>query len=82
MHGHHLTIPEREVIAQRGAAGQSQAGIQRRLGCHPSTVSREIRRNAAANGDYRPSARRAWEEVRRGLAHPHLDACLGLPSDR
>ena len=52
MHGHHLTIEDREIIAQMRAAGLSQARIARRLHCHPSTISRELRRNADSPGLY------------------------------
>ena len=59
MHGHHLTIEDREIIAQMRAAGLSQARIARRLHCHPSTISRELRRNADSPGLYLPSRAQA-----------------------
>ena len=55
MHHGHLTMTEREIIAQCRAQGLSQAAIARRLGRDPSTVSRELRRNAGADGGYWPS---------------------------
>ena len=71
MHGCHLTIDDREVIAQVRSGGHSQAEIARHLGCHPSTVSRELRRNAEANGDYRPShAQARADRRRRDSKHP------------
>lgn len=41
----HLTLSEREVIAQMLAAGKNQAQIAQHLGRDPSTISRELRRN-------------------------------------
>ena len=65
MHGHHLTIEDREIIAQMRAAGLSQARIARRLHCHPSTISRELRRNADSSGLYLPSRAQAKADHRR-----------------
>jgi len=65
MHGHHLTIEDREIIAQMRAAGLSQARIARRLHCHPSTISRELRRNADSPGLYLPSRAQAKADRRR-----------------
>ena len=65
MHGHHLTIENREIIAQMRAAGLSQARIARRLHCHPSTISRELRRNADSPGLYLPSQAQAKADHRR-----------------
>jgi len=41
----HLTLSEREVIAQMLAAGKKQSQIAQHLGRAPSTISRELRRN-------------------------------------
>lgn len=41
----HLTLSEREVIAQMLAAGNNQSEIARALGRDRSTISRELRRN-------------------------------------
>jgi transposase, IS30 family len=41
----HLTLSEREVIAQSLAAGKNQSQIARALGRDRSTISRELRRN-------------------------------------
>ena len=51
-----LTFPEREEIAVELARGAGIRTIARKLGRSPSTISREIRRNAATRGgnfDYR-----------------------------
>ncbi|SDY98187.1 Transposase and inactivated derivatives, IS30 family [Micromonospora pattaloongensis] len=56
--GRYLSFPEREEIAVLKAQGAGVREIARRLGRDPSTVSRELRRNAATRGgklDYRAS---------------------------
>jgi len=56
--GRYLTFREREEIAIFKAQGAGVREIARRLGRAPSTISRELRRNAATRGgrlDYRAS---------------------------
>ena len=56
--GRYLSFPERERIATLKAQGVGVREIARRLDRDPSTVSRELRRNAATRGgklDYRAS---------------------------
>jgi len=56
--GRYLSFEEREEIALRRAQGGGVREIARRLGRAPSTISRELRRNAATRGgrlDYRAS---------------------------
>lgn len=56
--GRYLSFEEREVIALLKAQGSGVREIARQIGRHPSTVSRELRRNAATRGgklDYRAS---------------------------
>jgi IS30 family transposase len=56
--GRYLSFPEREEIAMLKAQGAGVREIARRLGRDPSTISRELRRNAATRGgrlDYRAS---------------------------
>ena len=43
---HHLAMDEGEVRSQRRYAGQAPADIACRLGRHPSTITRELMRNA------------------------------------
>jgi len=56
--GRHLSFVEREEIALLRAQDMGVREIARRLGRHSSTISRELRRNAATRGgrlDYRAS---------------------------
>lgn len=56
--GRYLSFAEREEIALLRAQGAGLREIARRIGRSPSTISRELRRNAATRGgklDYRPS---------------------------
>ncbi|WSA20502.1 IS30 family transposase [Streptosporangium subroseum] len=56
--GRYLSFPEREEIAMLRAKECGVREIARRLGRAPSTISRELRRNAATRGgrlDYRAS---------------------------
>jgi transposase, IS30 family len=60
--GRCLAFSEREEIALARARGESMRCIARRLGRSPSTVSRELRRNADRRGGYRAT-------TAHGLAH-------------
>lgn len=51
-HGHRLGYGERVQIMRLRDKGFNQAEIARRVGRSPATVSRELRRNANADGDY------------------------------
>jgi transposase-like protein len=57
--GRCLTFAEREEIAVARAGGESMRSIAGRLGRHPSTVSRELSRNAEQNGGYRATTAHA-----------------------
>jgi hypothetical protein len=50
--GRYLSFVEREEIALLRARGYGVRGIARRLQRSPSTISREVRRNAATRGGY------------------------------
>jgi IS30 family transposase len=61
----HLTLEEREVIAQMHREGKMQSQIAHRLGRHKSTISRELRRNRSRNGYWAVAAQRKAEKRRR-----------------
>jgi IS30 family transposase len=65
--GRCLTFAEREEIVLLRGRGESIRGIARRIARAPSTVSRELRRNADRDGGYRPSRAHAlaWERAAR-----------------
>jgi IS30 family transposase len=65
--GRYLSFAEREELAILKAQGAGTRQIARRLGRDPSTISRELRRNAATRGgrlDYRASTAQ-WHADRR-----------------
>jgi IS30 family transposase len=77
--GRFLSQDERIEITDLRHAGLSIRQVAARLGRAPSTISRELRRNATANQGYRPfeahrraTARRARHRQRR------VDTCPGL----
>jgi IS30 family transposase len=65
--GRCLTFAEREEIALFKAAGDSVRLIAERVGRSPSTISRELRRNADPRGGYRATSAQAlaWERAAR-----------------
>jgi IS30 family transposase len=67
LQGRYLSFSEREEIAVALAAGDSIRAIARRLGRSPSTISRELRRNAEHRVAYRATTAhaRAWERASR-----------------
>lgn len=67
LRGRYLSFAEREEIALATAAGESVRCIARRLGRSPSTISRELRRNAEHDGGYRATTAhaRAWSRASR-----------------
>jgi Helix-turn-helix domain len=67
--GRCLTLTQREEIALGRARGESIRAIAASIGRSPSTVSRELRRNADGLGRYRPRRRMPWPITgRRGSA--------------
>lgn len=51
----HLTLSEREQIANGRALGERWSAMARKLGRAPSTIIREVTRNALPKGGYRPA---------------------------
>jgi IS30 family transposase len=64
MPGKHLTLGQREVLAQRTCRGEHPRDIAAALGCHRGTVYRERRRNGA-DGEYFPARAQAAADARR-----------------
>ena len=62
--GRYLSVAEREEIAVGVAAGEPLRVIAARLGRHPATVGREIRRNSSRRGVYRAVVAQGRAEVR------------------
>jgi IS30 family transposase len=81
--GRYLTFSEREEIAIELAKGTASRAIARKLGRSPSTISREVRRNAATRGgnlDYRASA--AQWHADRAARRPRLSKLASNPALR
>lgn len=60
----HLTLQEREMVSEMHHAHAKQVEIARRLGRHPSTISRELHRNRSRDG-YRAASAQQKAEKRR-----------------
>jgi transposase, IS30 family len=76
----YLSEQERVVIADLSAAGSTVRAIAGELGRSPSTISRELRRNAGVDGRYRPhhAERAARDRARRPRQRRlAVDAVLG-----
>lgn len=61
-----LTMQEREIISQMRYAGERQAAMARRLGRHPSTISRELGRNSTHEG-YFAAVAHSYAQTRRQI---------------
>jgi IS30 family transposase len=68
--GRCLTFSEREEISVARAGGESMRSIATRLGRSPSTVSRELSRNADRTGHYRATTAHAQAYVRASRPKP------------
>jgi IS30 family transposase len=76
----HLTLDQREVLAQRTCRGEHPQDIAAAIGCHPGTVYREWQRNGQ-DGQYFPARAQAAADARRRsskapwkMDHPALAA--------
>jgi IS30 family transposase len=65
-----LSFSEREEIAVARAGGESMRSIARRLGRSPSTISRELARNAGGAGGYRATTAHALAYERASRPKP------------
>ncbi len=73
----HLDRSERDQIADMKAQGLGITAIARAIGRHPSTLSRELKRNAHADGTYRPVfAEGSYRFRRQRSAILEIDASL------
>lgn len=61
----HLTLEEREVLAQMRSSGRKTTEIARRLGRAYSTIYRELRRNRSRNGYWAMAAQKKADARRR-----------------
>jgi len=78
MHGKHLTIRDREVMAKMLAEGVHRTAIAEALGVHRTSIGRELNRNRSG-GDYFPSlAQVAADERRAGSKSPWKMERLGI----
>jgi transposase, IS30 family len=68
--GRCLTFSEREDIALACAGGESMRAIARGLGRSPSTISRELARNAGGGGGYRATTAHALAYERASRPKP------------
>jgi transposase, IS30 family len=68
--GRCLTLSEREEIAVARAGGELMRSIARRLGCSPSTISRELSRNSERSGCYRATTAHALAYTRASRPKP------------
>ena len=64
MHGRHLTLAERELLAIRLALGDTRGEVAKELGCHESTIRRELKRNGV-EWTYLPAQAQALADQRR-----------------
>jgi transposase, IS30 family len=63
--GHHLTLAERDLLAQLRHEGHQQNEIAQRLQRSPATISRELERNSTGGAYHAGQAQRKADERRR-----------------
>ncbi len=64
----HLSFDERIVISQLLHSGATRAEIARQLGRHPSSITRELKRNRSDLHSYQPNTAIGWRRLRRSEA--------------
>ncbi|MBN0245388.1 helix-turn-helix domain-containing protein, partial [Pseudomonas aeruginosa] len=69
-HYRQLTQGQRYQIEAGLSAGKSQASIAKQVGVHPSTISREVRRNSSQK-TYKAVAATHESDARRAQARKH-----------
>ena len=84
---HQLTSEERYALSTLRKQGFTQGAMARALGRHPSTISRELRRNSRNDGGYRPATADDFARWRRSRSRRNgqfasadwelVEACLG-----
>jgi len=65
----HLTPEQRYVIERERETGKSMTAISYMIGVHPSTVSREIRRNGSLKGIYHAESAEKDASMRKKKSH-------------
>jgi len=65
---HRLTLEQRIIIFGLLAKGKRRIEIAREIGCHRSTISRELKRNSNRKGNYNALGAQGYARARR----PHL----------
>lgn len=78
-HYHHLTTNERESILKYLSAGKSLRWISQLLERSPSTISRELRRNASETGYWPSKAQQRYQEHRKKCRRKKI---LSLPAPK
>lgn len=65
---HRLTLDQRVTIFCMIGKGKKQIEVARELGCHRSTISREIKRNSNQKGNYNALGAQSYAQARK----PHI----------
>ena len=77
--GRYLSADERETIGLERAAGAGVREIARLIGRHPSTVSRELRRNCSVRRPRRYRPRAAQDRAERRARRPKISKLAACP---
>jgi IS30 family transposase len=77
--GRYLSADEREIIGLQRAAGSGVREIARLINRHPSTVSRELRRNCLVRRPHRYRPRAAQDKAERRARRPKASKLAACP---